>query len=199
MQPTAVGEGSKALEGEWRGEEQVLKLTDTRANVRPVENSLLPTSMTTLSRVRPWDLWMVTAHACLRGSWSREYWPPPEEDQQRRRGVMGMVSLLGDVFLEAVTVSMQELLHIRCVRKPGQAMHVRAASVLPLEPQPVVSSSKDSSVEGFEELHHSMVEEPVGEGWVVDDSLGAGCPGVRVVGADESSQLWPRGANIMLA
>ena len=36
-----------------------------------------------------------------------------------------------------------------------------------------------------------MVEEPVGEGWVVDDSLGAGCPGVRVVGADESSQLWP--------
>ena len=36
-----------------------------------------------------------------------------------------------------------------------------------------------------------MVEEPVREGWVVDDSLGAGCPGVRVVGADESSQLWP--------
>ena len=33
-----------------------------------------------------------------------------------------------------------------------------------------------------------MVEEPVGEGWVVDDSLGAGCPGV---GADELSQLWP--------
>ena len=56
---------------------------------------------------------------------------------------------------------------------------------------PVVSSSKDSSVEGLEELHDSMVEEPVGEGWVVDDSLGAGCPGVRVVGADESSQLWP--------
>ena len=59
------------------------------------------------------------------------------------------------------------------------------ASVLPLEPQPVVSSSKDSSVEGLEELHHSMVEEPVGEG---DDDLS---PGVRVVRADESSQLWP--------
>ena len=52
-------------------------------------------------------------------------------------------------------------------------MHVRAASVLPLEPQPVVSSSKDSSVEGPEELHDSMVEEPVGEGWVVNDSLRA--------------------------
>ena len=62
-------------------------------------------------------------------------------------------------------------------------MHVRAASVLPLEPQPVVSSPKDSGVEGLEELHDSMVEEPVGEGWVVDDSLGAGTPGVRVVGA----------------
>ena len=61
-------------------------------------------------------------------------------------------------------------------------MHVRAASVLPLEPQPVVSSSKDSGVEGLEELHDSMVEEPVGEGWVVDDSLGAGSPGVRVDG-----------------
>ena len=36
-----------------------------------------------------------------------------------------------------------------------------------------------------------MVEEPVGEDWVVDDGLGAGCPGVRVVGADELSQLWP--------
>ena len=40
-------------------------------------------------------------------------------------------------------------------------------------------------------LDDSMVEEPVGEGWVVDDSLGAGCPGVRVVWADELSQLWP--------
>ena len=52
-----------------------------------------------------------------------------------------LVSLLDDVFLETVTVTLQELLHIWCVRKPGQAMHVRAASVLPLEPQPVVSSS----------------------------------------------------------
>ena len=52
-----------------------------------------------------------------------------------------LVGLLDDVFLEAVTVTVQELLHIWCVRQPGQAVHMRAASVLPLEPQPVVSSS----------------------------------------------------------
>ena len=69
-----------------------------------------------------------------------------------------MVGLLDDVILEAVTVS--ELLHMWCVRQPGQTMHVRAASVLPLEPQPVVSGSKDSSVEGLEKLHVPMVEEP---------------------------------------
>ena len=62
--------------------------------------------------------------------------------------------------------------------------------MLPLEPQPVVSSSKDSGVEDLEELHDSMVEEPVREGWVVDDSLGAGSPGVRVVRADDSSGHW---------
>ena len=54
-------------------------------------------------------------------------------------------------------------------------MHVRAASVLPLELQPVVSSSKDSSVEGLEDLHDSMVEEPVGEGWL---SWSQGCEGI---------------------
>ena len=96
-----------------------------------------------------------------------------------------LVGLLGDVIHEAVIVSMQELLHVWCVRKPGQAVHIRAASVLPLEPQPVVS------VEGLGKLHDSMLDEPVGEGWVVNHSLGADCPGVRVVRADESSQLWP--------
>ena len=61
----------------------------------PVENSLFPTSMTTLSRVRPCDLWIVTAQASLSGSWRREHWPP-EEDQQRRRGVMGTVLSVKD-------------------------------------------------------------------------------------------------------
>ena len=31
LQPTAVGEGGEALEGEWWGVEQILKLTDMRA------------------------------------------------------------------------------------------------------------------------------------------------------------------------
>ena len=72
--------------------------------------------------------------------------------------------------------------HVVCQQaRPGRAREgcLGAASVLPLEPQPVVSSSKDSSVEGLEELYDSMVEEPVGEGWVANDSLGAGSPGGR--------------------
>ena len=58
--------------------------------MRPDENSLLPTSITTLFSVRPCDLWMVTAHASLRGSCNREHWAP-NADHVRRRGVMGTV------------------------------------------------------------------------------------------------------------
>ena len=63
--------------------------------------------------------------------------------------------------------------------------------MLPLKPEPVVRCSKDSSVEDLHKLHDSVVEEPVCEGWVLDDCLGSGSPGVRVVRVDESSQLWP--------
>ena len=70
-------------------------------------------------------------------------------------------------------------------------MDMRAASVLPLKPQPVVCCSKDSSVEDLDKLYNSVIKEPVCEGWVLDDCLGSGSPGVRVVRADESSQLWP--------
>ena len=34
---------------------------------------------------------------------------------------------------------------------------------------PVVCGSKDSSVEDLDELNYSVVEEPVCEGWVLDD------------------------------
>ena len=57
-------------------------------NVSPAENSFLPTSITTLFKVRPWALWMVTAQASLRGSCKREY-EPPVEDQVRRSEMMG--------------------------------------------------------------------------------------------------------------
>ena len=65
------------------------------------------------------------------------------------------------------------------------------ASVLALKPEPVVSGSKHFEVEHFDKLHDPMVEEPVCKGWVLDDCLGTGCPGVRVVRTDESSQFWP--------
>ena len=59
-------------------------------NVNPVENSFLPMSMTALSSVRPWDLWMVTAQESLSGNWSREHCFVVE-NQVRRSGVMGTV------------------------------------------------------------------------------------------------------------
>ena len=58
--------------------------------VNPQENSFFPTSITTLSSVSPWDLWMVTAQASLRGSCKREHCTP-ELDHVRLRGVMGTV------------------------------------------------------------------------------------------------------------
>ena len=53
------------------------------------------------------------------------------------------------------------------------------ASVLPFKPEPVVSGSKHFEVEHLDKLHHPMVEEPVCKGWVLNDCLGTGCPGVR--------------------
>ena len=63
--------------------------------------------------------------------------------------------------------------------------------MLPLKPQPVVSGTKDCNVEDLDELCDPVVEEPVRDGWVLDDCLGPGSSGVRVVKTDESSQLWP--------
>ena len=50
-------------------------------------------------------------------------------------------------------------------------MDVRAASVLPLEPQPVVCGLEHSQVEGINKLLHSVVEEPVSKCRVVVDSF----------------------------
>lgn len=60
---------------------------------------------------------------------------------------------------------------------------MRAASVLPLKSQPVVSG-KNSNV-GLDKLHDRVVEEPV---WVLNDMVS---PGFKVVRLDELSQLWP--------
>ena len=63
FQLRAVGDASEALECQGRCKQEVLQVSDTRASqiCEAVENSLLPMSLTTLSRVRPWDLWIETA------------------------------------------------------------------------------------------------------------------------------------------
>ena len=50
-------------------------------------------------------------------------------------------------------------------------MDVRAASVLPLEPQSVVCGLEHSQVEGINKLLHSVVEELVSKCRVVVDSF----------------------------
>ena len=70
-------------------------------------------------------------------------------------------------------------------------MHVRAATVLPLKAQPVVSSSKHTSVEDIDELVDAMMEEPVSNGRVLYECCAAGRTGGGVMRADEAGQLRP--------
>ena len=54
-----VCKAGKMLEREWGTEQQVFQLSyslEQATKVNPHENSFLPTSMTALSRVSPWDL-----------------------------------------------------------------------------------------------------------------------------------------------
>ena len=55
-------------------------------------------------------------------------------------------------------------------------MDMRAATMLPLEPHPVVGNSKHSDIVGLDELLYSVVEEPVRDGWILDDSCGTAGP-----------------------
>ena len=63
--------------------------------------------------------------------------------------------------------------------------------MLPLKPQPLVSGSKDSSVESLGELNDCMVEEPACKGQVFNNCLGMGRPGIKVIRTDKLSQLRP--------
>ena len=56
-------------------------------------------------------------------------------------------------------------------------MHMRAAAVLPLKPHPVVEYS---NIVGLDELHNSLIEEPVCDGWILNDSFSSACFGVRI-------------------
>ena len=68
----------------------ILRTHEQATNVSPHENFLFPTSITTLSRVRPCALWMVTAHASFSGSCKREHWAP-DVNQVWRMGAIGTV------------------------------------------------------------------------------------------------------------
>ena len=68
----------------------------------------------------------------------------------------------------------------------NQAVHVRAATVLPLKPHPVVGDTKYSDIVGLDEFHDSFVEEPVCDSWILNDSFGTACSGVRIVWAGET-------------
>ena len=61
--------------------------------VSPEENSFFPMSMTTLSRVRPCALCIVTAQASLRGSCCLEQ-ETPAVDHVRLNGVIGTLPSL---------------------------------------------------------------------------------------------------------
>ena len=60
-------------------------------------------------------------------------------------------------------------------------MYMRAAMMLPLKPHPVVSNTKHSNIVGLDELLDSAVEEPVRDGWILNDSLGTAGSEVRVI------------------
>ena len=70
-------------------------------------------------------------------------------------------------------------------------MDMRAALVLPLKPQPVVGGLKDFDIQGLEELHDTVVKEPVSKDWVLDDGLGTNYSGVRIVRTNKAGKLWP--------
>ena len=43
--------------------------------------------------------------------------------------------------------------------------------MLPLKPHPVVGDTKHSDIVGLDELHDSVVEEPIRDGWILDYSF----------------------------
>ena len=84
------------------------------------------------------------------------------------------IGISGDFCLDCVSGVRrgQELLHVWCIRQPGQAMHVGAATVLPLKPHPVVGDTKYSDIVGLDKLLDSVIEEPVCDGWILYDGFG---------------------------
>ena len=63
--------------------------------------------------------------------------------------------------------------------------------MLPLEAERVVGGTKDSSVEGINELYDKFIAEPVSDGRVLLDCFVAGRAGVSIVRTDEAWKFWP--------
>ena len=64
-------------------------------------------------------------------------------------------------------------------------MNMRAVTMLPLKPHPLVSGSKHTNIVGLDEFLDSVVEEPVRDRWILNECSGTFGSGLRVVGADE--------------
>ena len=80
------------LERKWRVEKQISQFANTRAGnkCQSTGELFLSNVITTLSRVRPCALWIVTAHASFSSSCNREHWAL-NADQVWRMGTIGTV------------------------------------------------------------------------------------------------------------
>ena len=63
--------------------------------------------------------------------------------------------------------------------------------MLPLEAERVVGGTKDSSIEGINELYDTFIEEPVSDGGVLLDCFVASRTGVNIVRTDEACKFRP--------
>ena len=62
-------------------------------------------------------------------------------------------------------------------------MHMRTSTVLPLKVHPVVCDTKNTNIEGIDELLNVVMEEPICNGWVLNHCSAAAGTGIRIIGA----------------
>ena len=60
-------------------------------------------------------------------------------------------------------------------------MDVRAAALLPLKAELVVTGTEDANVESIDELEDKLVGEPVGDRCVLLDCFAASRAGIRII------------------
>jgi len=77
------------------------------------------------------------------------------------------VNMLDESCMRADIRGGQDLLHVGCIRKPGEAMDMRAATMLPLKAKPEIGSTENTNIESIDELLDAVMEEPVSNGRVL--------------------------------